>query len=200
MNTTAIYHRPESEFAYLFEKTKCTFGCAQLVKMFVTCNYYAGIRIRYTKAWYQRRIEMDKILSTDLHDYWQVTVSAEFRRLSYGFSIESLTVSMFSMVIMGSIRLKEQYLEMNNNYFRMPYFQEADRFKVPEWVKETVWYQIFPERFANGDPSMILKAHCLGGPKSRSARFFWWRFTRRDRSSGLSRFARDQWDLFLSDF
>ena len=35
----------------------------------------------------------------------------------------------------------------------MPYFQEADRFKVPEWVKETVWYQIFPERFANGDPS-----------------------------------------------
>ena len=23
MNTTAIYHRPESEFAYLFEKTKC---------------------------------------------------------------------------------------------------------------------------------------------------------------------------------
>lgn len=49
MNTTAIYHRPESEFAYLFEKTKCTFGCAQLVKMCVTCNYYAGIRIPYTK-------------------------------------------------------------------------------------------------------------------------------------------------------
>lgn len=23
----------------------------------------------------------------------------------------------------------------------------------PQWVKETVWYQIFPERFANGDPS-----------------------------------------------
>jgi glycosidase len=42
---------------------------------------------------------------------------------------------------------------MNNNYFRMPYFQEADRFKIPEWAKETVWYQIFPERFANGDPS-----------------------------------------------
>ncbi|KRK62984.1 hypothetical protein C5L30_001472 [Companilactobacillus farciminis] len=33
----------------------------------------------------------------------------------------------------------------------MPYFHEVDRFKAPEWVKETVWYQIFPERFANGD-------------------------------------------------
>ncbi|MCD5489199.1 ATP-binding cassette domain-containing protein [Lactobacillus delbrueckii subsp. lactis] len=25
--------------------------------------------------------------------------------------------------------------------------------KSPDWVKETVWYQIFPERFANGDKS-----------------------------------------------
>lgn len=25
--------------------------------------------------------------------------------------------------------------------------------KVPEWAKDAVWYQIFPERFRNGDPS-----------------------------------------------
>ncbi len=24
--------------------------------------------------------------------------------------------------------------------------------KVPEWAKEAIWYQIFPERFSNGDP------------------------------------------------
>lgn len=42
---------------------------------------------------------------------------------------------------------------MPNNYFRMPFFHEVDRYKTPEWVKKTVWYQIFPERFANGDPS-----------------------------------------------
>ncbi len=107
----------------------------------------------YKEAWYQRRIEMDKILSTDLHDYWQVTVSAEFRRLSYGFSIESFDGLHVFYGDHGVYPFEEQYLEMNNNYFRMPYFQEADRFKVPEWVKETVWYQIFPERFANGDPS-----------------------------------------------
>ena len=48
----------------------------------------------------------------------------------------------------------------------MPYFQEADRFKVPEWVKETVWYQIFPERFANGDPSNDPEGTLPWGPKS----------------------------------
>ncbi len=25
--------------------------------------------------------------------------------------------------------------------------------RVPDWAKDAVWYQIFPERFANGDSS-----------------------------------------------
>lgn len=40
-----------------------------------------------------------------------------------------------------------------NFYFRMPFFQTIDQYKAPEWVTDTVWYQIFPERFANGDVS-----------------------------------------------
>ncbi len=28
----------------------------------------------------------------------------------------------------------------------------AQSVDVPEWAKEAVWYQIFPERFRNGDP------------------------------------------------
>ena len=24
---------------------------------------------------------------------------------------------------------------------------------VPEWAKKVVWYQIFPDRYRNGDPS-----------------------------------------------
>lgn len=42
-------------------------------------------------------------------------------------------------------------LEDANTYFRMPYFQNIDAFHAPKWVEQTVWYQIFPERFANGD-------------------------------------------------
>ncbi len=30
---------------------------------------------------------------------------------------------------------------------------QAQQVQVPEWAKEAVWYQIFPERFRNGDPS-----------------------------------------------
>ncbi|HOW88777.1 MAG TPA: glycoside hydrolase family 13 protein [Elusimicrobiales bacterium] len=38
---------------------------------------------------------------------------------------------------------------------------------VPEWAKGAVWYQIFPERFANGDPSNDPEAKDLGVPAPR---------------------------------
>lgn len=39
-------------------------------------------------------------------------------------------------------------------HFVCLFFHEVDRFKAPDWVKNTVWYQIFPERFANGNPAI----------------------------------------------
>lgn len=31
--------------------------------------------------------------------------------------------------------------------------QQIRKVNVPTWAKDAVWYQIFPERFANGDPT-----------------------------------------------
>lgn len=36
----------------------------------------------------------------------------------------------------------------------MPFSVSGDSFRTPDWVKHAVFYQIFPERFANGDPSI----------------------------------------------
>ena len=61
MNTTAIYHRPESGIAYLFEKDKMHIRL-RTARQDVTSrvHYYAGIPYTlYKEAWYQRRIEMD---------------------------------------------------------------------------------------------------------------------------------------------
>jgi len=41
----------------------------------------------------------------------------------------------------------------------------TDMFKAPEWVKSTVWYQIFPERFANGNPDISPKNALPWGSK-----------------------------------
>ena len=36
--------------------------------------------------------------------------------------------------------------------FVMPWMNPADVNSTPDWVNDTVWYQIFPDRFCNGTP------------------------------------------------
>ncbi|MDZ7658822.1 glycoside hydrolase family 13 protein [Fodinibius sp.] len=38
-------------------------------------------------------------------------------------------------------------------------------YHAPEWSKHVIWYQIFPERFRNGDPSNDPTRERVGGPK-----------------------------------
>ena len=45
-------------------------------------------------------------------------------------------------------------MDAEGNGFKLPYIQEIDGCQVPDWVSNTVWYQIFPERFANGNPNL----------------------------------------------
>ncbi len=64
--------------------------------------------------------------------------------------------------------------------------------KVPAWAQETVWYQIFPERFWNGDPS--------NDPSRESLPDFGnithgWQIT--DWTSDW--FAREPWEVAMSD-
>ena len=40
-----------------------------------------------------------------------------------------------------------------------PVFSDPHSPWVPQWAKKAVWYQIFPERFRNGDPSNDPKVH-----------------------------------------
>ncbi|MHC5269422.1 glycoside hydrolase family 13 protein [Enterococcus sp. LJL98] len=153
MNTAAIYHRPESEFAYLYDANTLHLRLRTAKGDVAKVHLVSGDPYLVHTKWYDQPQAMEKILATDLYDYWFLAVTAGTKRLSYGFTLEGEDGLTAFYGDHGIYPLTEKTLAMPNNYFRMPYFQEADRFKAPEWVKETVWYQIFPERFANGDPS-----------------------------------------------
>ncbi|MGM0124431.1 cyclomaltodextrinase/maltogenic alpha-amylase/neopullulanase [Enterococcus sp. AZ194] len=154
MNTSAFYHRPESEYAYLYTKDtmkirlRTGIGDVRSVSLIKGDPYL----ITFDK-WYLEKTPMKKMLSTDLHDYWEIETQSKFHRLQYGFCVEGIDGNEIFYGDQGVFPYQEEFLEVANYYFRMPFFQEIDRFHSPEWVKETVWYQIFPERFANGDPT-----------------------------------------------
>ena len=158
MNYAAIYHRPESEYAFLLDKEtmhiRIRTAKDDIRKVEIVYGDPYAIR-SLNSNWYLQKVPMKKGLSTDVYDYWTISIKDPKHRVAYGFY---LTDTEGEEVLYNDQGIKtsysQEYLKNENNYFRMPFFQEIDMFKAPQWVRNTVWYQIFPERFANGDPEL----------------------------------------------
>lgn len=152
MNIAALYHRPESEYAYLYDKNtmhirlRTAKGDMKQVSL-VSGDPY----LFYKEEQFGKCEQMKKIASTDLYDYWWIAKEAPYKRLSYAFIVESIVGIKAFYGDHGVFPFEDRYLQMANNYFRLPYFHEIDRVQTRDWVTKTVWYQIFPERFANGN-------------------------------------------------
>lgn len=160
MNFAAIYHRPESEMAFLDDpqtmhiRLRTAKGDIKTVQLLHGDPYSLRSLASIKPPFYITPTPMKKILSDDLYDYWQVAVTEPKKRLAYAFDITSVDGIRTVYTDHGYIQPDDhEALEDLNTYFRMPFFQEIDMFHSSEWVKNTVWYQIFPERFANGDRS-----------------------------------------------
>ncbi|MGX7125252.1 glycoside hydrolase family 13 protein [Enterococcus viikkiensis] len=154
MNHAAIYHRPESEFAYLYKKDLMRIRLQTARNEIKSVGLISGDFYTFSdEKWYKKQQAMRKAYTTDTHDYWEIEVTAPHRRLAYAFCIIDFQGNSVFYTDQGIFEHEEYRLTHDNLYFRMPYFQEIDRFKIPDWVPQTVWYQIFPERFYNGDLS-----------------------------------------------
>ncbi|WP_261132483.1 glycoside hydrolase family 13 protein [Bacillus sp. Marseille-Q3570] len=151
MEKTAIYHRPKNNFVYAYTNKKIH------VRLRAAKNDLKSVQLIHgdpyvwdEKGWKNTSSPMELEGSDDLFDYWICEVEPEFRRLRYGFELED-GVERF---VYGEKGFVEEDPRDTDFFFAFPFLNEADVFKAPDWVSQTVWYQIFPERFANGDPSI----------------------------------------------
>lgn len=157
MNLGAIIHRTESEMAYLCDDHTAQIRLKTEKNDIYTVAIIAGdpysLRSRPDLVpFYQQPQPMKRIMSDAVYDYWQITVTSDKSRLGYAFIITDQNQQQIILTDKGFIAADDQsMLEDMNTYFRMPFFQVIDRFKGIDWVSKTIWYQIFPERFANGD-------------------------------------------------
>ncbi len=144
----AIFHRPKQNWAYSYDRSTVHLRVrtkrddAERVRAIVGDKY----------AWEQtvNTVEMRKFASDDLFDYWEVAVQPPYRRLRYAFLFSNGNEELYLTEKEFRAEPPEDSLEM----FDFPYINPVDVFQPPAWVKDAVFYQIFPERFANGDPSL----------------------------------------------
>ena len=157
MELTAIYHKPESEYAYLYKDKTMHIRLRTKKDDIENINLHYGDPFIFLEDHYEDSKEMSKVTSDALFDYWQAEVTVGYARLQYLFELKD---KKGQKILYGDKGCGENTLEnlhYEGNGFKIPYIHEIDACHVPDWVAETVWYQIFPERFANGNPEISPK-------------------------------------------
>lgn len=143
----AVYHRPVDNWCYGYGEDSVHVRLRTKRNDSLSIDIVFGDKCR---PWAEMTSKtMDLLSSDEYFDYWQVEVTPAYGRLAYGFLLKEEDEEMW----FTERGLHQQPPTEHLGLFELPYLHPSDTHQPPAWVKEAVFYQIFPERFANGDPS-----------------------------------------------
>lgn len=154
MNREAIFHNPVSNYAFpiSYEKFKVRLraGKGDLDRVtLVIGNKY---------LWHTRKeVPMEVEGSDELFDYYSYVYPVDDPRVAYYFLLEKgdeqwlYGDSGFAKPELVNVDEDESSAFVN---FHFPFINRIDIHKKPSWVNSAVFYQIFPERFCNGNPKL----------------------------------------------
>ena len=145
----AVHHRMGQNWSYAYSSTILHIRIRTAKHNVARIDLHCGDKFDATK--YNETLVMTRFASDDLFDYWQAEVSPRFRRLVYYFALHGHDGELVYMLEKGFF--EHPPLVWYEGLFDFPFLNETDVHTPPAWVKDAVFYQIFPERFANGDPS-----------------------------------------------
>ncbi|MSR92378.1 glycoside hydrolase family 13 protein [Inconstantimicrobium porci] len=158
MNLSAIYHESKDNYCYPLNENELVINIKTGYDVDRVILYYGdpfkgGIMGGdYVAETY--RIEVAECKKLQYHKFWSVIVKPEFKRCKYYFELIAGSEHVF--YIEGGFMTEDEFKShrgMRQDFF-FPWMNKADVNFVPNWVKSTIWYQIFPDRFCNGDETI----------------------------------------------
>ncbi len=156
MNKAAIYHHCGDTWCYALDESTvhiriktATFDI-DLVEI-VSADPFEMNKIGDKYVWNSSVQPMTKCGTNGVHDFWEIFITPPFKRLKYWFIIHkgNQTWALGEKGLVDTVDLQNTW-----NTFVFPYIHQKEIFHSPKWVSDTIWYQIFPERYNNGNPSL----------------------------------------------
>ncbi|SIQ91533.1 Glycosidase [Peribacillus simplex] len=150
MEFSSIHHRPNDNYGYTINTETLHIRLRTKKQDISSAGLIFGDPYISDNdgQWQYEELPMSLSGSDDRYDYWHIYVKPPYRRIRYGFKVSSEDES----AIYTEKGFFNEAPRDPGSYFAIPYLHQNEVFGAPEWVKDTVWYQIFPERFANGNP------------------------------------------------
>jgi len=159
MTPEMVFHNNTSDYIYPVERNQLIIRLK--VKRYASkkCSVIYWNR---TTPDVQREVQLESIASDEAWDYFETKLSFSkvARYQKYYFKITDIDDEIFYLTGVGMEReVPQEY------FFEFLYANQGDCIEVPEWSKGCVYYQIFPERFCNGDKSNDPKEVQVWGTK-----------------------------------
>lgn len=147
MNKSAVLHIPMSQYAYGTDEQHVTIRVRAGRNDLRKCTLHYGDRAcRMTPVIFSQE-PMHVVASTPLFDYYEVTLNNPYKRLCYYFELESDTET---WLYYGDTFAKEP-VDDRSEYYQLPFNHRADIVRPPQWAKDAVIYNIFPDSFATAE-------------------------------------------------
>jgi glycosidase len=149
----AIYHKVDSDYSYGINKNEF------IIKIRTKKDNIDNVNLIYADKYKNMEnketicVKMNKVATDGIFDYYEKLINIEMICLVYIFELSKGEEKIYY----GNYNFFEEIPEENVPFFSKPSMAEKDFFIVPEWAKKAIVYQIFPERFCNGDKTISPK-------------------------------------------
>ena len=146
MNPATIYHRPLSEYAFALDDTHYVFRLRTGRGAAVSCKFYYADRATMTPELEFFCVPMEKFREDKYFDWYEIRLETSFERIAYYFELFD---GVHSLCYYGDC-YEMAGVPTRADYFQLPFNHRADRLTIPEWTKDAIVYNIFPDSFADG--------------------------------------------------
>lgn len=154
MNYSAVYHRAGMQYCYPKNQDELIINLKtgyDVLQVFIVYGdpYEAGIA-GSASAWNGKKEEIYFKKDLQYQRWWTTTIRPEYKRLKYYFILKTKEEEVYYFENGFLTREQEEQKGRMLQYFIFPWMNSSDIGSTPEWVSQTIWYQIFPDRFCSG--------------------------------------------------
>lgn len=148
MNEHAILHIPDSRYCFATGEKELVIRLRMAredEKVKVTLVY--GGKYEYQMK--QQEQEMEICYTDKWYHYYELKLRLEDVRLAYIFRLEENGKTYYYSE--DGVTETYNFAEAFYNFFQMPYVNRNDLLETVDWMRTAVFYQIFVDRFCQGD-------------------------------------------------
>jgi len=151
MQKEALFHTPHSEWVFHLSVNK------SVIRFRTAHNDVAGVSLAARNKYIEEKptlYAMEKRVSDTLFDYYEVKIPTYYGRIYYYFVITDMGGKEYFYTENGLQEPEEDNAPQYYPYFMIPYLTEKDTVFVSDKFKNSVIYQIFPDRFYTDKPKV----------------------------------------------